>query len=84
MSLFDVTTEFRNTLFPLSTDTYRSRNRRDLLEGPEIDVSDVEKRLVAELGERVCIYENVCETYAEEALDHEAANRIFDWQQIFK
>ncbi|KAL1131657.1 hypothetical protein AAG570_011270 [Ranatra chinensis] len=73
--------------YAVNPNTYRARTRRDLLEGPssnDIDVADVEKRLVGELGQRVCIYEHVCLAYAEEALEsHEHNNQIFDWQDIF-
>jgi hypothetical protein len=44
----------------------------------------VEKRLVAELGEHVCVFENVCEEYAEHARTLRESNHILDWEQVFK
>lgn len=60
--------------------TYTGRSKRAL---PEPDVVDIEKRLVAELGERVCIYKDVCEKYAERANSVEGENQALDWDNVF-
>lgn len=72
------------------TETYRSaaggsRQTRDLhgLE-PGLDVTEVEKRLVAEMGEHVCVYERVCAHYAQLAHDSHSANHQIDWNRVFR
>nr|XP_024219508.1 uncharacterized protein LOC106687786 [Halyomorpha halys] len=64
-------------------DTYRSRPRRAPGLAPPIDVAEVEKQLVAEMGEKVCIYEQICEHYALQSLQPDV-DAILDWEQIFR
>lgn len=62
--------------------TYQKRSKRSNFPD-EMDVIQVEKRLVAELGERVCIYENVCQEYAARANSIENENKVLDWENVF-
>jgi hypothetical protein len=51
---------------------------------PPLNVAAVEKRLIAELGEHVCIFEHVCGQYAEHARTQRGSNHVLDWQQVIK
>lgn len=72
--------------------TYQSsrKQRRDTThtaaddDEPLLDVIEAEKRLVAELGEHVCVYERVCTQYAQIARERESENHDIDWENIFK
>ncbi|XP_034253111.1 uncharacterized protein LOC117652364 [Thrips palmi] len=73
--------------YSLNPSTYRSRTRRGAIAGPEQDVPDldpaaVEKRLVREMGESVCVYEHVCRDYAERARLLGARNHALDWPKL--
>lgn len=68
--------------YAVNPSTYRKRSRRSALP-EEMDVLQVEKRLVAELGDRVCIYESVCEDYADRANSLEGQNHVLDWENVF-
>ena len=71
--------------FRCSTGTYTSRARRSLsLPEPPLDVAAVEKRLIAELGEHVCVFERVCDQYAEHARTLRGSNHVLNWEQVFK
>ncbi|KAF6205000.1 hypothetical protein GE061_019167 [Apolygus lucorum] len=68
--------------YALNPNTYRSRNKRGALTGPDnIDVGEVEKRLVAEMGQGVCIYERICSSYATRA---PAGPSDIDWNDMFR
>jgi hypothetical protein len=49
-----------------------------------LDVGDVEKKLIAELGENVCIYERICAKYAEITLQKRSRERVLDWDIVFR
>lgn len=49
-----------------------------------LDVDTVEKRLVAELGENVCVYERICAKYAETTLQRRSRARALEWDVIFR
>ncbi|BES93833.1 Hypothetical protein NTJ_06642 [Nesidiocoris tenuis] len=67
--------------YALNPNTYRSRSRRGIDVNPDtIDVDEVEKRLVKEMGQGVCIYHRVCSAYAERA---PAGPNDIDWNDIF-
>jgi hypothetical protein len=51
---------------------------------PPLDVSAVEKRLIAELGEHVCVFEQVCDEYAEHARTLRGSNHVLNWEQVFR
>jgi len=71
--------------FRCSTGTYASRGRRSLsLPEPPLDVAAVEKRLIAELGEHVCVFERVCDQYAEHARTLHGSNHVLNWGKVFK
>lgn len=67
------------------TETYMSRMKRadQNLEEIILDVAQVEKKLVAEMGERVCIYENICSKYAEISLK-QSQSTYQDFNEIFR
>lgn len=67
-------------------ETYVGRSRRDAgLDGPTLDVLEVEKRLVAELGEKVCVFESVCDQYAKATIrNHGDSNHILNWDQVMR
>ncbi|XP_069680269.1 uncharacterized protein [Periplaneta americana] len=71
--------------YSLNPRTYSSRSRRSLnFPDPPLNIAAVEKRLVAELGEHVCVFENVCDKYAELARKQHGSNHVLDWEQVFK
>ncbi|EZA51758.1 uncharacterized protein LOC105282538 [Ooceraea biroi] len=73
--------------YALNPDTYVSRVKRahPLIHDEEIlDVGQVEKKLVAELGNNVCIYEKICTKYAERTLRRRSRERILDWGEVFR
>lgn len=50
-----------------------------------IDMDEAEKRLVAELGENVCIYTRVCLYHAEKASKTQARDRVsIEWDDVFR
>lgn len=68
-------------------DTYVSRVKRahPLIHDEEIlDVGQIEKKLVAELGNNVCIYERICIKYAERTLQRRSWERVLNWNDIFR
>ncbi|KYM96428.1 PREDICTED: uncharacterized protein LOC108779438 [Cyphomyrmex costatus] len=73
--------------YALSPDTYVSRVKRahPLIYDDEIlDVDQVEKKLVAELGNNVCIYEKICVKYAERTLQRRSLERVLNWNEVFR
>jgi hypothetical protein len=51
---------------------------------PPLNVAAVEKRLIAELGEHVCVFEQVCHQYAEHATTQRGSNHVLNWEQVIK
>lgn len=49
-----------------------------------LDVGQVEKKLVAELGNNVCIYERICVEYAEQTLQRRSWERVLNWNEVFR
>lgn len=77
---------FKNIFFEF-LDTYVSRVKRahPLIHDEEIlDVGQIEKKLVAELGNNVCIYERICIKYAERTLQRRSWERVLNWNEIFR
>ena len=69
------------------TATYRARNKRELsiLEGEEImDIEQVEKKLVSEFGNNVCIYERICSKYAQRTIEKNNRQLVVDWNTILR
>lgn len=61
--------------------------RRDLplVHDEEIlNVDQVEKKLVSELGNNVCVYERICAKYATQTLQKRSRERALDWDIIFR
>lgn len=76
----------KDTLFE-SSDTYVSRTKRafPLIHDEEIlDVGHVEKKLVDELGNNVCIYERICAHYADRSFRRRSRKRFLDWDEVFR
>ncbi|XP_018316168.1 uncharacterized protein [Mycetomoellerius zeteki] len=72
--------------YSLSPDTYVSRVKRahPLIHDEEIlDVDQVEKKLVVELGNNVCIYEKICIKYAERS-QRRGWERVLNWNEVFR
>ncbi|XP_043521707.1 uncharacterized protein LOC122534802 isoform X2 [Frieseomelitta varia] len=73
--------------YSLNPETYVSRVRRDLplVHDEEIlDVGQVEKKLISELGSNVCVYERICAKYAAETLQKRSGERALDWDVVFR
>ncbi|KAL0120773.1 hypothetical protein PUN28_008454 [Cardiocondyla obscurior] len=82
-----ITNFLKKLAYALNPDTYARRMKREhsLIHDEEIlDVDQVEKRLVAELGNNVCIYERICVKYAEQTLQRRSYERVFNWNEIFR
>jgi hypothetical protein len=74
-----------NSAVDNSTGTYTSRTRRGVpVTEPPLNIAAVEKRLIAELGDNVCVFENVCDQYAEHARTLRESNHVLDWEQVLK
>lgn len=64
--------------------TYASRSKRSVDSEDMIDIVEAEKRLVEELGEKVCIYPKVCVHHAQRAIKTGGRSRYnIDWDEIF-
>ncbi|KAK9758899.1 hypothetical protein QE152_g565 [Popillia japonica] len=70
--------------YSLNPNTYVSRARRSIASDDMIDMVEAEKRLVAELGESVCVYTRVCLHHAEKARKSIGRTRYnVDWDEVF-
>ncbi|XP_046618552.1 uncharacterized protein LOC124304401 [Neodiprion virginianus] len=72
--------------YSLNPETYVSRARRSAIRAVDeelLDVGEVEKRLVEELGSDVCVYERVCSRYATKTLQRRSRDRVMDWDYVF-
>jgi len=49
-----------------------------------LDVGQIEKKLVAELGDNMCIYERICAKFAERTLRSRSRERVLDWGEVFR
>lgn len=49
-----------------------------------LDAGHVEKRLVAELGNNVCVYERICAKYADRTFRRRSRERVLDWDEVFR
>lgn len=67
-------------------DTYvGKRIRRSISSDELINMMEAEKRLVAELGENVCIYPKVCLYHAGKARRFNGKHEmVIDWDEIFR
>ncbi|XP_011876267.1 PREDICTED: uncharacterized protein LOC105566680 [Vollenhovia emeryi] len=82
-----ITNFIKKLAYALSPDTYVRRMKRaySLIHDEEIlDVDQVEKKLVAELGNNVCIYERICVKYAERTLQRRSWEGVPNWNEIFR
>lgn len=69
------------------SETYANRVKRalPLVHDEEIlDVGQVEKKLVSELGNNVCVYERICAKYASKTLQKRSRERVLDWDVVFR
>lgn len=55
-----------------------------ILEEEILDVGQVEKKLIAQLGNNVCIYERICARYAERTLQRRNRKHVIDWDEVFR
>ncbi|XP_031371163.1 uncharacterized protein LOC102671784 [Apis dorsata] len=81
-----ITNFVKKLAYSLNPETYVSRVRRDLplVHDEEIlNVDQVEKKLVSELGNNVCVYERICAKYATQTLQKRSRERALDWDIIF-
>ncbi|KAF5276937.1 hypothetical protein FQR65_LT03945 [Abscondita terminalis] len=69
--------------YSLNPKTYVSRTRRAIESEDMIDVVEAEKRLISELGEKVCIYTKVCLYHAVKAAQTQVKDNVsVDWNDI--
>ncbi|EFN84549.1 uncharacterized protein LOC105183170 [Harpegnathos saltator] len=81
-----ITNFIKKLAYSLNPDTYASRTKRapPLIHDEEIlDVGRIEKRMVAELGNNVCVYERICAKYADRTLRGRSRERVLDWDEVF-
>ncbi|XP_015609377.1 uncharacterized protein LOC107274615 [Cephus cinctus] len=81
-----ITNFVKKLAYSLNPETYTSRVRRSLPRPHEeeiLDVGQVEKKLIAELGNNVCIYERICFRYAARTLQRRSKERVLDWDNVF-
>ncbi|KAL0275528.1 UNVERIFIED_CONTAM: hypothetical protein PYX00_003351 [Menopon gallinae] len=69
--------------YAVNPGTYQSKSKRSAFPD-DADVAEVERRLIAELGENVCVYEKVCRDYAERSIAAETENDVLDWENVFR
>ena len=55
-----------------------------LIDEEILDVGQVEKKLVTELGNNVCIYERICAKYADITLQRRGRQHQLDWDVVFR
>lgn len=68
--------------YAVNPSTYQSKSKRSVFPD-EADVAEVERRLVAELGQNVCVFEKVCRDYAERSAAV-SGNDVLDWENVFR
>lgn len=75
----------KEIMFFAETYSSRTRAKRAIESDDLIDMAEAEKRLVAELGDNVCIYTRVCLHHAEKASRNRVKDRFqIDWDDIFR
>ncbi|KAL6265321.1 hypothetical protein P5V15_002114 [Pogonomyrmex californicus] len=82
-----ITNFLKKLVYALNPDTYASRVKRahPLIHNEEIlDVGQIEKKLVAELGNNVCIYERICVKYAARTFQRRSWEHVLNWSEIFR
>ncbi|KAF7993466.1 hypothetical protein HCN44_010061 [Aphidius gifuensis] len=82
-----ITNFIKKLAYSLNPQTYMSRMKRAGIRNPEeiiLDVEQVEKRLISEMGESVCIYEHICSKYAEISLMNQSQSSYQDLDEIFR
>lgn len=63
----------------------RPKRSYELLPGePILSASEVEKKLVSEMGNNVCIFERVCSSYAQKAAQRKSRHSEMDWTDILR
>ncbi|XP_072755027.1 uncharacterized protein [Anoplolepis gracilipes] len=80
---------FKKLAYVLNPETYVSRVKRAHLSSHDeeiLDIDQIEKKLVTEFGDNVCIYEKICVEYAERMLRRRSRQldwNILDWGEVF-
>ncbi|XP_011269409.1 uncharacterized protein LOC105259266 isoform X2 [Camponotus floridanus] len=82
---------FKKLAYILNPDTYVSRVKRAHLSTHDeeiLNIDQIEKKLVTEFGNNVCIYEKICVEYAERMLRRRSRQlgdwNILDWGEVFR
>uniref|UniRef100_A0A0C9PYY4 CE3D protein n=1 Tax=Fopius arisanus TaxID=64838 RepID=A0A0C9PYY4_9HYME len=80
-----ITNFVKKLAYSVNPQTYTSRIKRAILDENQgiLDVAQVEKKLVAEMGENVCVYEKICAKHAEITLKRGQIEDNLDWEEIF-
>ncbi|XP_043282285.1 uncharacterized protein [Venturia canescens] len=82
-----ITNFIKKLAYSLNPQTYTNRVTRSLGETTKnedvFDANEVEKKLIAELGENVCVYERICAKYAGLTLRRKGRPASLDWNVIF-
>lgn len=60
------------------------RGKRSVRDEEILDIDQVEKKLIAEMGEKVCIYERTCAKFAAITLKKGYRDPNLDWDEIFR
>ncbi|XP_029177362.1 uncharacterized protein LOC114945358 [Nylanderia fulva] len=80
---------FKKLAYILNPATYVSRVKRahpSIYDEEILDVGQIEKKLVTEFGNDICIYERICVEYAERMLRRKNQHldwNILDWGDVF-
>lgn len=73
--------------FPVP-ETYANRVRRSVgsfnLDEAALDIARVEKQLITEFGDNVCIYERICAKHAQITMRRGGRQAVLDWDIILR
>ncbi|CAG5101074.1 Protein of unknown function, partial [Cotesia congregata] len=78
-----ITNFIKKLAYSLNPQTYMGRSKRSVQDEEILDIDQVEKKLIAELGEKVCIYERTCAKFAAITLKKGYRDPNLDWDEIF-
>ncbi|CAD6201353.1 GSCOCG00000156001-RA-CDS, partial [Cotesia congregata] len=79
-----ITNFIKKLAYSLNPQTYMGRSKRSVQDEEILDIDQVEKKLIAELGEKVCIYERTCAKFAAITLKKGYRDPNLDWDEIFR
>ncbi|KAG8040646.1 hypothetical protein G9C98_002642 [Cotesia typhae] len=78
-----ITNFIKKLAYSLNPQTYMGRGKRSVRDEEILDIDQVEKKLIAEMGEKVCIYERTCAKFAAITLKKGYRDPNLDWDEIF-